>query len=351
MSTPASVWKRFCRLAEGKRAKPFGDLAAALDRCALFEFGDEQLDAAGTHHPSPSADDDSPIPPFPFPELCVLSPWHATLLRSPVMDEDTGVLEFETMVFQILGQGPDEDIFQTATCVVESTQVDKSGAFPMTLRDVRGLWNGRYWDDQPQSYIDEDDLPVAFEVRYADHLAQLEQSRSTASPEKVIKIEKAIAKLRDVHERVEAAKADKREHVAEIQRLDAHVEEVGAEHVRSSFYLALQLVNWINHPDHFTVEAAGSSSKRRKKKARIRRLGERPRHILLTKHQIADEWHRVHHGSTHASPLPHLRRGHYKTLRSERYKEKRGQRIWVRATHVNGACVEWRDGDVTYKVL
>ncbi len=69
----------------------------------------------------------------------------------------------------------------------------------------------------------------------------------------------------------------------------------------------------------------------------------------MVKDQIADRWHRAHMANVRASPMPHLRRGHYRRLRDDGTGEKR--RVWVRASHVGGKCVEWRDGDVTYKVV
>lgn len=48
--------------------------------------------------------------------------------------------------------------------------------------------------------------------------------------------------------------------------------------------------------------------------------------------------------------LTDLRRGHYRTLSAPIYKVP-GQRVWVRATHVQGNTVEWREGDRFYKVI
>lgn len=46
---------------------------------------------------------------------------------------------------------------------------------------------------------------------------------------------------------------------------------------------------------------------------------------------------------------PHRRRGHYKTLRSERFKHKRGERVWVRPAWVGPR--EWVLGGTTYRVV
>ncbi len=54
-------------------------------------------------------------------------------------------------------------------------------------------------------------------------------------------------------------------------------------------------------------------------------------------------------GGTHASPVPHPRKGHWCDLRSECFKHKRGQRIYRKPTYVGDK--EWVDAGVTYKVL
>jgi hypothetical protein len=144
-------------------------------------------------------------------------------------------------------------------------------------------------------------------------------------------------------------------HEAQVEVHAANVElrdELMAGSVRW-FVLAFQEIRWINKADHYTVQVDAALLKRRgkRKKSRISRMHERPRYIVLTRAEIAERWHRVHRGGTHASPMPHLRRGHYRTLRAARYGDSKGKRLWIRATHVNGKCVEWRDGDVTYKVI
>ena len=55
---------------------------------------------------------------------------------------------------------------------------------------------------------------------------------------------------------------------------------------------------------------------------------------------------------THASPIGHLREGHFKTLRSEKFVNKRFQTIFVRGCFVNGKAAtvlspeEIKEGDV-----
>ena len=52
---------------------------------------------------------------------------------------------------------------------------------------------------------------------------------------------------------------------------------------------------------------------------------------------------------THASPTPHQRLGHYANLRSEKFKNKKGQRIWRKGTWVGDE--EWVFNGRHYKLL
>lgn len=353
------VWKQFCRMIEGKKAvRHFGDLTPMIERCAVFEFTDEQIQNARMHVPADLSVDDEhyPIPPFPFPQMCMVGSGGVIVLQSPVMDEATGVLEFEMIMY-----GPDaNDFFQRATCVVDSTTLNEDGQFPMKLQGIQGLWNGTYWDeDLPYSAVDDHGLEAEEMVkqlhqsrkRTEEHLAQAKKS---GDPHR-------IQEAQDIYDRVLEDQTKSEELIAQVRRahedvalLEKKSTEMQFKEARDAFYLGLQEVNWINHPNHFTLEVQedpGSRKKKKAKKGRIRRMGERPRHVILKRSEIENRWRKAHQGGTHAPPIPHLRRGHYRTLRSDRWGDKQGQRIWVRASHVGGECVEWRDGDVHYKVL
>ena len=58
---------------------------------------------------------------------------------------------------------------------------------------------------------------------------------------------------------------------------------------------------------------------------------DRSTHILI---QPQDLVKYTNHKGKHRSPVPHFRRGHWRRLTSERYTEKRGQLIWIKAMHV-----------------
>lgn len=111
---------------------------------------------------------------------------------------------------------------------------------------------------------------------------------------------------------------------------------------------ALRFLRLVNAPSCYVVET-DTQEKRKPISGRISRLRERPTYILLDKDTIKRRY-RDSQPSGRASPMPHLRRGHYRTLASNVYKEP-GKRVWVRAAHVAGNTVEWREGKRHYKVI
>jgi hypothetical protein len=141
-------WKQFCRAIENKIVRRhFGDLVPLVETCAIFEFTAEQIEKAQAYEAPPDAE--HPIPPFPFSQMCCVGPGGVIVLRDPVMNSDTGVLEFETIISQ-------PDFFQTATCTVDSTTPT---GFNVATHNVRGVLRGRYFDEAtPYSKIEIDDV-------------------------------------------------------------------------------------------------------------------------------------------------------------------------------------------------
>jgi len=352
-----SVWKDFCRAIEDKKLQQhFGDLVPIIDQCALFEFTDEQVTAARMHKPEDLTSEEYPIPPFPFPSMAMVGPGGVIVLQSPTMDEETGILEFEIITFS-----PVNNFFDTATAVVDSTKLDDEGQFPMELRNLRSLWNGAYWDEEipfnpvsPINRLDPDEMEAEIRASKKKVEEQLAEAKRRGDPRLIRRAEEIAEQFYAQIPSGERMIERVREMLDDVGLLEKSGIETQMREARDAFYLGLQKVNWINHPNHYIIEIGSRQpSRKKKKKSRIRRLKERNRHILLKKDEIKHRWQEAQEakGGTHASPIPHLRRGHYKTLRAERFKEKRGKRIWTRASHVGGECVEWRDGDVRYKVL
>ncbi len=125
-------------------------------------------------------------------------------------------------------------------------------------------------------------------------------------------------------------------------------DSVGFETLIAGFGALLAFQRHIHQPAHFIVTCAPSKTGRLLP-GQIPRLHSRPQHLVIDKDSIATRFANAN-PDKHRSPMPHLRRGHYRTLAANRYKEP-GKRVWVRATHVKGNTVEWREGDRHYKVL
>lgn len=82
-------------------------------------------------------------------------------------------------------------------------------------------------------------------------------------------------------------------------------------------------------------------------KKHIFNFNKKPAHIVLDHSQVR-EIIVASHGGTHASPLPHQRRGHWRQLRADCFKEKK--MIWVRPADINkGLAI--RVGKNTYEVV
>lgn len=103
----------------------------------------------------------------------------------------------------------------------------------------------------------------------------------------------------------------------------------------------------INLPSHMIVEER--PAKVRPPQSRlIPRVHERPRYTLLKPGHIRRRYPGFA-GDTHSSPRVHERRRHLRLLSSERYINKRGQRIAVSACWVGPT--EYSAGRRTYRVL
>jgi len=104
---------------------------------------------------------------------------------------------------------------------------------------------------------------------------------------------------------------------------------------------------YINHPDYMIVEAA--PKKERPSNHKIRRIHERPEFISLHRTAVRDSWARA--TGNGAAKCPHMRRGHFKTLRAERWgPEKRGTKVWVRPCTIHGEEITWTERNRMYTV-
>ena len=114
---------------------------------------------------------------------------------------------------------------------------------------------------------------------------------------------------------------------------------------------AVEEIIYFNSPDRFIVESRPAKVKHRDARSlRILRSVERPQYILLKPPEIRQRLHLPGasngNGSTKA---PHERRWHYRTFKSDKFVNKKGETVVVKGTWVgpSEAVVEWR----VYKVL
>lgn len=119
----------------------------------------------------------------------------------------------------------------------------------------------------------------------------------------------------------------------------------------SNIGTAIEEVIYFNSPDRFIVESRPAKVKHREGRSlKIPRSVERPQYILLKPQEIRQRLHLPGVGNGHGSTkAPHERRRHYRTLKSEKFVNKKGETIVVKGTWVgpSEATVEGR----VYKVL
>ncbi len=101
-------------------------------------------------------------------------------------------------------------------------------------------------------------------------------------------------------------------------------------------------IDYINRPQNYIIKevfALTSKEKRLISKNKRPYFGKKDRHVVLDYTQVK-ELIKQSQGGHHASPLPHERRGHWRNLRADRFKEKKI--VWVRPADVN-AGLTWED--------
>ena len=119
-------------------------------------------------------------------------------------------------------------------------------------------------------------------------------------------------------------------------------------------YANLFLEDLINAEEHMVEEVRELTTKQQKRAMKSSKHVPWTREDLVTVRLIKLEdakrvGRRVNHGGTHASPRPHVRRGHFATLRHNRFKENIGKRVWVRQAWVGDR--EWVFNGSQYRVV
>lgn len=74
-----------------------------------------------------------------------------------------------------------------------------------------------------------------------------------------------------------------------------------------------------------------------------------PKVIVINPLQARKYGHRIDRGGSHASPIPHQRRGHWRILRSARWGTKQGSRVWIKPAWIGDR--EWVFHGNRYKVI
>jgi len=108
---------------------------------------------------------------------------------------------------------------------------------------------------------------------------------------------------------------------------------------------ALEEVMYFNTPDRFVVRQHPKrvSKKGAKRATEFLRSDEREHYILLRPEEIRERFGIPDEPvQDRKAPRPHSRRRHYRTLRSERYKEARGKTVVVPATWVGPESGEYK---------
>lgn len=96
------------------------------------------------------------------------------------------------------------------------------------------------------------------------------------------------------------------------------------------------VISYINLPDRYLVKVTHERTDREKRlagKGRVPSFSKKEMHVVLNHSQVREIVAASEAGSGHHSTLPHQRRGHWRELRADRFKEK--GRIWVRPTDIN----------------
>ncbi len=118
--------------------------------------------------------------------------------------------------------------------------------------------------------------------------------------------------------------------------------------LRGVFCSVAGLIEVINAPTNHVVRIDPKDA--RWKSDRTPPLEKLPRHILLQRKEVEKRW-KTSHTSTGKTVMPHFRRGHWRVLRDEMYKQRQGEKVWVRPTKVGEPDVEWFESGQRYTVI
>lgn len=138
--------------------------------------------------------------------------------------------------------------------------------------------------------------------------------------------------------------------------VDLFPEETGykieEELFMNQFDLICKAIAHINSPNLVTLKEPPTKHTERKCYG-PRKYHQIRKNIVINKKKLINMHQEdCRRRGTHASPIPHLRRGHYRVLRdAKRWGEKVGQKIWVSDCKVNADKAEVEIKGKTYEVV
>ena len=117
-------------------------------------------------------------------------------------------------------------------------------------------------------------------------------------------------------------------------------------------FLIVKTIAFINQPQNYIIKETfplTPREQRLKEKSVMPYFAKKPRHIVLDYSGVKELIrHSREPTRPHSSPLPHKRRGHWRFLKAERFKEKRY--VWVRPADVNAGMI-FQIGKLIYEVI
>jgi hypothetical protein len=117
--------------------------------------------------------------------------------------------------------------------------------------------------------------------------------------------------------------------------------------------IVIKQVTAISHPGNYVVQVIPDLTPKEERKTaqgKERPIRKRP-HFIVVDHEVLTGMSRKEGDGTHASPVPHERRGHWRRL-ADRCRQARmlgREKVWVRPSYVGE--LEFSDGKNHYEVL
>jgi len=124
----------------------------------------------------------------------------------------------------------------------------------------------------------------------------------------------------------------------------------GAKRVGIDLTMNLKYLYFIDLPRHYIIEETPKNADGRLRRKKAARYDDRERWIIMDPEEVKRKYlERNDLGGHHRPPLPHLRDGHPRTFKHERYRFMRGTTIQIRPTWIGER--EWNTKQCRYRVV